>query len=47
MAKVLAIETMSAMPIEDKVAMSMVLVGRQGITGIQSGDKIAQLKRKN
>jgi hypothetical protein len=39
-AEVLAMETMSAMPIEDKVAMSMVVVSRQGLTAIQSGDKI-------
>ena len=38
-------ETMSAMPIEDKVAMSMVVVGRQGITAIQSNDKIIQIKK--
>ena len=39
-AEVLAMETMSAMPIEDKVAMSMVVVPRKGITAIQAGDKI-------
>ncbi|HAY39601.1 MAG TPA: hypothetical protein DCY53_09855 [Desulfobacteraceae bacterium] len=44
-ADVLAMETMSAMPIEDKVAMSMVVVARQGITGIQSGDKIIQINK--
>ena len=42
-AEVLAMETMSAMPIEDKVAMSLVVIARQGITGIQSGDKIIQI----
>lgn len=42
-AVVLAMETLSARPIEDKVAMSLVLVGRQGITGIQSDGKIIQL----
>ena len=36
-AEVLAMETMSALPIEDKVAMSMVLVGRKGIKDIRSG----------
>lgn len=46
-AEVLAMETMSARPIEDKVAMSMVVVGRQGITGIQSNDKIIQVKKTN
>jgi len=44
-AEVLAMETMSAMPIEDKVAMSMVVVGRQGITAIQSNDKIIQINK--
>ncbi|MCK4604026.1 MAG: hypothetical protein KAU41_04920 [Deltaproteobacteria bacterium] len=38
-AEVLAMETMSAMPIQDKVAMSLVVVARQGITAIQTGDK--------
>jgi hypothetical protein len=44
-ADLLAMETMSAMPIEDKVAMSMVVIVRQGITGIQSGDKIIQINK--
>jgi len=39
-AEVLAMETMSAMPIEDKVAMSLVVVARHGITAIHAGDKI-------
>ena len=38
-AEVLAMETMSAMPIEDKVAISMVMVARKGITAIQAGDE--------
>ena len=38
-AEVLAMETMSAMPIEDKVAMSLVVVPRQGISAIQTGDE--------
>ncbi|MBW1851203.1 MAG: hypothetical protein JRJ15_07185 [Deltaproteobacteria bacterium] len=38
-AEVLAMETMSAMPIEDKVAMSLVVVARQGIAAIQTGDE--------
>ena len=37
-AEVLAAETMSAMPIEDKVAMSLAVVDRQGITAIRSGE---------
>ncbi|MCF8069011.1 MAG: hypothetical protein K9L30_10535 [Desulfobacterales bacterium] len=39
-AEVLAMETMSAMPIEDNVAMSMVLVNRDSIKGIISADKV-------
>ena len=42
-AEVLAMETMSAMPIEDKVAMSLVVVSRSGITAIQSGEKIISI----
>jgi len=42
--EVLAMETMSAMPIEDKVAMSMVVVPRQGITAIKTGDKNIPIK---
>jgi len=38
-AEVLAMETMSAMPIQDKAAMALVVVARQGITAIQAGDK--------
>ncbi|NQT69944.1 MAG: phosphatase PAP2 family protein [Desulfobacteraceae bacterium] len=45
-AEVLAMETMSAMPIEDKVAMSLVVVARKGITAIQSGDKIILINKK-
>jgi len=44
-ADILAMETMSAMPIEDKVAMSMVVIAGQGITGIQNGDKIIQIDK--
>jgi hypothetical protein len=44
-AEVLAMETMSAMPIEDKVAMSLVVIARQGITGVQSGDEIIQINK--
>ncbi len=39
-AEPLAMETRSAMPIEDNVAMSMVLVAREGITAVQTGDGI-------
>lgn len=45
-AEVLAIETMSAMPIEDKVAMSIVVVAREGISGIQVGDEVISIKNK-
>ena len=38
-AEVLAMETLSAMPIEDKVAMALAVVPRKGIEMIQSGDK--------
>jgi hypothetical protein len=39
LAEVLAMETMSAMPLQDKVVMSMVVVPREGITAILSGDQ--------
>jgi len=39
-AEVLAMETMSAMPIEDKVGMSMVMVPRQGISRIKAGNEV-------
>ena len=39
-AEVLAMEIMSAMPIEDKVGMSLVVVAKQGISGIQAGDEV-------
>ena len=35
-AEVIAMETMSAMPIEDKVAISMVVIFRDGITAIRN-----------
>ena len=38
-AEVLAMETMSAMPIEGTVAMSLAVISRQGITAVQTGDK--------
>ena len=44
--EVLAMETMSAMPIEDKVAMSLVVVPRQGISAIQTGDENIPIKRE-
>ncbi len=45
-AQVLAMETKSAMPIEDKVAMSLVVVAREGITGILSGQAVISLNMK-
>jgi acid phosphatase (class A) len=45
-AEVLAMETMSAMPIKDKVAMSLVLVLRQGITAVHMGDEITLVNKK-
>jgi hypothetical protein len=44
-AELLAMETMSAMPIEGKVAISIVVVARQGITAIQSGNEIISVKK--
>jgi len=46
-AEVLAMETMSAMPIEDKVAMSLVMVSRREITAIQTGDKNIPINKKH
>ncbi len=43
-AEVLAMETRSAMPIEDKVAMSLVVVPGKGIKAIQAGDKDIPIK---
>jgi hypothetical protein len=37
-AEILAMETMSAMPIEDKVAMALAVVPRAGVDFILSGD---------
>ena len=45
-AEVLAMETMSAMPIEDKVAMSLVVVARKGIRAVQTGDKNIPINQK-
>ncbi|KPK52000.1 MAG: hypothetical protein AMS22_09975 [Thiotrichales bacterium SG8_50] len=42
-AEVLAMETLSALPIEDKVAMSVVVVARKGLTGLKKGDTIISL----
>ncbi len=45
-AEVLAMETMSSMPIEDKVATSLVMIARKGISAVQSGDKIVPIDKK-
>jgi hypothetical protein len=42
--EVLAMETMSAIPIEDKVSMSMVVVEKQGISGIQCGNEVIPVR---
>jgi hypothetical protein len=39
-AEIIAMETKSAMPIEDRVAMSMAVVVREGITAVRLGDKV-------
>jgi len=46
-AEVLAMETMSAMPIEDKVAISLVVVPQKGIQAIQAGDKNVLINKNN
>ncbi len=44
-AEALAMETMSAMPIEDKAAMSLVVVSLNGITAIQTRDEIIPVNK--
>ena len=44
-AEVLAAETMSAMPIEDKVAMSLAVVPRRGIASIQSSGVVRPIEQ--
>ncbi len=43
-AKIIAMETLSAMPIEDKVAMAMTVVEKEGILFILSDDKQIPVK---
>jgi len=38
-AEILAMETMSALPIEEKVAMAMAVIPREGVKAIQAGTK--------
>ena len=42
-AEVLAMETMSAVPIEDRVAMSLVVVASEGINGLRVGNGIINI----
>ena len=42
-AEVLAMETLSAMPIEDRVTMSLVVVVRDGINGLRVGNGIIKI----
>ena len=42
-AELLAMETMSALPIEDRAAISLVVVPRKGIEGLKSGDGVVRL----
>lgn len=43
-AELLAMETLSALPIEDKVAMALVVVARRGITGLQTGSIVMPIE---
>jgi hypothetical protein len=42
-AEVLAMETLSAMPIEDRIAMSLVVVAGDGINGLRFGYGIIKI----
>ena len=42
-AELLAMETMSALPIEEKAAISLVVVPRQGIEGLKAGETVLPL----
>lgn len=44
-ADLLSMETMSAIPIEDKVGMAMVAVPRRDISGLRSGDTVIPVNR--
>ncbi|RJP93772.1 MAG: phosphatase PAP2 family protein [Desulfobacteraceae bacterium] len=46
-AQLLAMETMSANPLEDKAAMSMVVVSKSGVSAIQTGDKIIPIAKSH
>lgn len=42
-AELLAMETMSALPVEDKAAISLVVVPRRGIEGLRLGERVIRL----
>ena len=42
-AEIIAMETLSSIPIEDRVAMAMALIPREGIRAIKSGDVIIEM----
>ena len=44
-AEVIAMETLSARPIEEKVAMSMAVISREGVHGIQTRDGVLQVTK--
>jgi hypothetical protein len=46
-AEVLATETMSAMPIENKAAMALAVVPRKGIRAVRSGERIIPIQAAN
>jgi len=43
-AEMLAMETMSAIPIEDQVAMALVVTARKGITGLRVGSTVIPIE---
>lgn len=42
-AQVLAMETMSAQPIEEKVALSLAMIPRRGITAVRVGETVVRI----
>jgi len=44
-AEVLAMETMSAIPIEDKVAMSLAVVSRNGLQALKTSDNVIAIEK--
>jgi len=45
--EILTMETMSALPIEDKVAMAMVVIPRTGVKFIQTGNEKIPVANNN